>query len=615
MITSQPHELTWGSFILASELPPDLPWLCETMAADASLGEAVPVVETIESQLVDGSLSVITSYGNREVSWEIGISADDGRGLAQAEAALMAEVTAEHPAPLKWTPPALDAWTCVFDVVTARLSPKYDADWDLEEKRRVTRYYTLTFECLPWARDDTMTDVAALPIPTNPDAPATVVSIDTCDSTTGWVRSTEPASGGWSSLTGPTVASSSVRVTGVTGASWESGLALERTGASVPMTATPYLRITAFLTFESAANPRPNVSVTYGGGGQRFYPVAMRQVPGADPHIFDVYFKAPSSFTKMKVTTRFTEANVFKALFIYDVSRTDQISTGATGFEVARTAKIGGSAPTQAAITVSAADSSSTLMDRTGFVYTGSSAGISLRPLIISSATPETIDANLVSGKSTTLASASTFLVPVTMLAEANYSLIARLKHSGSITVSWSANVVDSAGNAIPGSEIVESGSMLVTNPGAAGWMLHELGDIPMPVVSIEGSTTHCVKVTISMASGGSSVDLDNAWLLDTENGAVTMFQNTVSYALNAVELRSPQLDAPRQSVIGTWVTYGAQDVTTRLVKRLGTHLLRPGTAFVLTMMDKQKFAPTSFKFYKRYGTYPGPEISDGEAA
>lgn len=613
-IEQQAQELVWGAFVLDSEAVPDLPWKCETMAAGSDLGNPVPVVEEVASMLADGDLSTVTSYGNREIVFRIRISAHDGESLAQGASALLAEALKTLPSPLHYTPKIRGAWTCAFDVVTAKIEGDYSDGWDVDEAYEHSRYYVVSWNCLPWAHDLESTVIPALPAPEDPETPENYQVIDTCDSNQNWARSVSPTTG-WTGLSGPVAAGGAVRVSGTRANGFGSGeawLTVELRNLAVDMSATPFLVVDVDATSDAIVTLGPGITVRY-DDGTPVQPAAIKPHPSAaGRYLF--YFDAPVSFAKVKVRARFTELSPSaKYLHVYEIGRTDRVTSGTSkGFQVARTAVVGGSARTQAEIR--AISDEGPLLNSTGLIYTGATPGIALRPLLVSSAAPVTDDAAMVSGKRNTLASETVALVPVNQLAHANYALLVKLGALGTFTVSWSAKIVDAAGADIPGSEIVESGSMLCTNNTGDGHMIHEIGDIPMPIVAIEGSTTHCVKVTISMSSGGAAVAFDDGWLLDTDNGDVTVFHQPTAYDLTAVELQSPRLDAPRQAVIATWGSHGAQDVITRgdIVTRIGTHNLKPGPLNILTVFDGKRWPAVELEFYRAHHTHPGPDYDHG---
>lgn len=610
MTLVQPHELTWGDLVIDSTEDPTTAWSCFALTSMDG-GNPVPMVEALRSMLTDGSLEVTTGYDNRTMVVDVCLSAEDGESLALAEAAFMAEVLAASPSPLIWTPPLIGSWSGVFDVVRATLSKGYAADWDLEEVMRQRRFYTLTITALPWAHDLETTVIEALPVPVDPEDPAVYEVIDECDDDTGWT-SQKCHTDHWGTVTidnGTDGIGDWVRVYAtnqyVSGTGY---LAAIRPG-SVSLAGLPYL------TVDVVASNNPNspknramLRASIVADGIPHEAAAIQVLPsGATRYYFE---GVADSFTGLQIRGWWNAAGPLstRRLNIYEIGRTDRIEIdGSLGYQVARTAFVGGSAPTQAALTFSTA--SGALVGSTALVYTGSSPAVPMRNLLDTSATV-TPDTAMISGARNTLASASAFLVPVSQLSDSTYSLLARLDFSGTVSIDWSAKIVDSVGADIPGSEVVVSGTRLATNDTAADWMIHELAAIQLPVVVLEGSTSHAVEVTISMSSGGSGVTLDEAWLFDTDRGAVTVIHDPSSYDLTAIEYRSPGLGAPRPAVIGTWDTYGDQDIS-RLVTSLGTHLFWPGPLYVFTATDGAKYAGCELEYYRRHHTHPGPDVSE----
>ena len=615
LLYSQAHELTWGALALDAEVAPDLPFRIDTMADGSTLGNPVPMVEIVESMLTDGSLSTVTSYGNREVTFRVRVAAPDGLALAQGESALTAEAMADRPAPLVWRPPSGDAWPCVFDVVTAKLDGDYSDGWDLDESMRACLYYTLTLECLPWTHPEETVIIPALPVPEDPEADQVIETVDDCESLAGWTGAVNPAASGWTDLS-LTQSSGAVRYSGMKMAGtngYDTYMSLTRTGAEVDMTTTPYLIVDLRLW----SSP-PRISLRFNGDMSTPYtPVAIER-HDVTLDRWKVYFEAPESFTSVTIITFQPKTSQhLRYLYAFDISRTDRLpAADSDGYQVARTAFVGGTAPTQAAVrfatTLDGDPGVDQLMTRTAMIYTGANPAVTLRPLVETSA-PTAPDASTVSGTSNNLSAPTVALVPVSKVAEANFALFARLKFTGTITVSWSANLVDSTGADFPGSDVVESGSMLLTHASNV-WAIHQLGTIPLPILADLGDdSTHQIELTISMSSGGASVLFDDGWLLDDDNGAVTVINTTATTGPYKLELRSPQLDSPRPAIIGTWAAYGSQDVT-RMADRMGTHLFKPGLLYMLTVADGMKYAPCELEYYERFHTRPGPALVPSEA-
>lgn len=605
-MSEQPYELTQGDIVYDGPISPDTPYTFHTLAPGSDLGNPVPVVEEVRSMLTDGSLAVVSSHANRTITFRLMIEAFDGLALAEAEAVLMAEKMADRPSRLIYTPMASDAWPAAFDVVHMNIERDYEDDlWDLDERMHARRFYRVTWECLPWASDVDPTVIPALPVPTNPGVPATYTTIDTASTSTGWAvtRCHAEHYTSASMSTGSTSGNTYIRGTGTleytSGLGW---MGLRVAGSSFSMSGDPYLTVDAATNVVADGGVR----ISYQASTPTWVTVTAIASEALSADWTRHYFEVPDTFTALRVEGWWSgvASPSVRTLDVYEIGRTDRVEiNGSNGFQIARTATVGGSAPTQAALTFDATPDP--LLGSTALIYTGQSPAIPLRNHRTSSATV-TVDATKISGAYNDLSSAMVVRVPVSQFSQSTYSLLARLSSTDTITVNWSAKVVASDGSAIPGSELVVSGSALLTNTTADAWKIHDLAAIQMPVVAIEGTTTHKVEVSISMTSGGASVLIDEGWLLDTDQGAVTVVHEPSAFQLTTVEVRSPELDSPRPAVVGTWVTHGTQDIS-RLASP-GTHLFEPGLLHVFTATDLAKYASCTLTYYRRHHTHPGPD-------
>lgn len=620
MILDQPHELTWGGLVLDSPADPDTPYLIETLVG-TSFGNPVTLTEVVRSQFTDGDLAVRVGWGNREdFPVLLRVSATDGQALFQAEAALFTEVRAEQHNPLVWTSPALGAWPHAFDVAMATLEREWDTSaggsWDHRERYSQTRLYRVLFNTLPFTRDLEPTVIPALDVPPDPDVPPVVEVINDCTSTTGWVRRHSPVSGGigaWYGLTGPTISGGGVRVTGNlrpgSGYGW---LSLELTD-TVDMTGTPYLTIDVEESFTGAA---PNqVSVRFDSGTPDDLiaePVAM--LPTSTAGVIRYYFEAPASFDTILLRLRILRSATAErqgSLKARNVSRTDRVQiSGSNGFQVARTAIIEGTAPTGAAVRLDAGENP--LVGSVAMIYTGKSPVVPLRALRISSASV-TVDPTKISGGTNDLSTDMVIRIPVARVSESIYTVLALLSFTGNKIIEWSARMVAADGSDIPGSDLVVNGSTLVRNPSTDPWRIHALAALQLPIIAVEGETTHAIELTLSMTSGGNTVTIDEGWLADTakNRGAVTLVHEPSEHQLTAIEIRSAQLDAPRPAVIGTWAEHGVQDISRLALP--GTHQFDPGLLHIFTATDIAKNAPCELRYYRRYFLHAGPALPSPE--
>ncbi|WGX98720.1 hypothetical protein [Nocardioides sp. L-11A] len=604
MVLDQAPELTWGGFVLRGETDPDVPWQCETLAT-TDFGNAVPIIEFIESSLiVDGGEAVVTGWERRSFTVEIRITAPDGQAMSQAQQALFAMVHGDEKPALLWTPPMVGAWTGAFDVLAVRFLRKWDVpgDWSHRERYLRQRVFQLEFTCKTWIRDPEPIIVPALPVPEDPDDPITV-DIDACNSLTGW---TSPGT--------LHLGSGYIEVYSTGGSANNYWYTAIRTGL-VTMGTTSYIRITA-RTAWSGVPSRPQVSFTPPGGTSPGPRLPIAEHPSSLGGLWVDYYFQPTmpAFESMRIDVGRDHEKPWEdeslLLYVAHVARTEQIEVpGSNGFQVARTITIEGSGPTGAAITLDAG--TSPLLGSTALIYTGQSEAIPLRQLRATSA-PVTPDPATISGSRNTLASPTTWLVPVSRLAEATYDLNARLQFTGTARVYWTARLVATDGSDVPGSDVVRSGDILLRNGSADPWKIHTLASMQMPIIKVQGLTTHKVEVTISMPVGGSAVTLDEGWLLDASNGAVTLVHEPSAHQLSGIEIQSPQLGAPRYAVVGTWVGFGSQDIS-RLT-RLGRHRFPPGLLHIFTATDLAKYAPCSLRYHRTHAQEPGPALPEPAA-
>lgn len=611
MTFTQQHELTWGALFLDSIAEPDAPYRITTMSNGANFGKPMPLVEEVRSMLTDGSLSVTTGHDNRTITVTVCIEALDGESLALGEAALMAERSAEQVAPLVWTPPAGDAWAAVFDVVRVDMERDYDTDWDFIEVSQSVRYYTLTFECLPWARDLLPTVIEAIPAPEDPDVPAVYETISDVSGTSDWTPSIcHP--GHFTSLTedsGTDTYGTYYRAYAYDNFTNSTGFIVAIRSASTSLAGFPYLTVDVEMTSNpSAGQAAPYLRVSNATGIPLTAPVAQVALSAT---VRRYYFEGlPDTIANLRVSSWWSvkTTHATRRMKIYEIGRTDRIEIdGTSGFQVARTAVVGGSAPTQAALTFDAG--TDPLLGSTALIYTGQSPVIPMRNVLDTSASV-TPDAAMISGAQNDLSSPMVFLVPVARLSDSTYSLLARMNFLTTAVINWSARIVAEDGSDIPGSEVVVTGARAALNDTADPWMIHELGAMQLPVIAVEGESTHAIEVTITGPTGAGVVDVDEAWLCDTTNGAVTVIHEPSAFQLTTIELRSPGLGAPRPAVIGTWVDHGTQNIQ-RLVTVLGTHLFKPGLLHVFTATDLAKYAGCTLTYFRRHHSHPGPDLPD----
>jgi hypothetical protein len=569
-------DITWGGldFVNPEAAPPAEGYLVHAMAG-TDFGNPQPLIETVKSMLTDGSLAVLEGWDNREVQIHLRISAPRataGPALAAAEAVLFAQVQAEVKAPLVYVPPAPDAPTCVFDVVVAKLDRDTSDNWDIQEQTgRAYRYYLLTLICLPFVRGEDTVVVSAIPTP--PPTPTTVL-IDACTSTTNW-----------SVVNGGSLSTSGGAVLNQVSAPTKAGLL--RT-ASVTMGATPYLKITFDAAQYPLGTPPPTSdmksSVTFRINGTPTDPLLV--LNGV------AYLQPPSSFNRIQVDLPVSPSGSGSLLSVADISRTDTIPSTGTTRQLSRTATVGGSAPTQAAIRLF--DPTPAALGTEILVHSSRNSNWqpALRPYRTASAAV-TADTAMVSGNRNTLTSSMVFRIPANLLTEGTYALLARMLVSTAGTLTWSAKMVSSTGAATVGSSVVTTGSAAVPTTAGAYKVLN-LAAIPLPVLKVESD--QMVELTLT---GSPNMTIDEGWLFGLHDGALTWLQDTDS--LTWIEIRSPELGAPRPSVYGGT---GAKGTNSACVdwkcQSFGAHRFEPGLMQIFTVTSTSLVSQSEIEFYDR---------------
>lgn len=591
----QDYSLTLGDIQLLGVVDPDPGYSITAISQGTNLGNPVPLVEVLQSLAIDGPLVVQTGWDQREIPIRIRVRAIDDPTHAAIEAAINAYALSDSPPPLVWTSPLDGAEPAVFDVLQVRYDGDTDDGWDSNEVQSGDRFWMLTLTCLPFARSQDPVTIAALP----PAGGATVTTIDDCTAVTGWSRtSTVP------SPTGPTVSGGGLRVGGgsIVGGTYRLGLL--RTVAT--STALPYLVIdvaTAVLT-------SPTISVNIDGASAAI----LATVNGVGESGSNQYYvAAPSggSFTTLEIVATFTTSIVSGySMTVYNVAKTDTISVpSSTTRQQSRLATVYGSMPTRSSIQLF--DATPAELGENILIYTSSNTAWAppLRRWLSSGGGTITTDAAMVSGRRNTLGTAMVFLLPASALQAAAYSLLARIKCTAAGTLTWSTSVVNGAGVAVVGSDIVQSGSVTVpvtTAMTSSGYQVLPLADrLQLPAVQTEAAD-YLVQVSLA---GTASMTFDEAWLCDLDNGGLTWVQDPgpgTGRPIKWIEVRSPEAGSARPSVWAGGAALGVGGVCIdSLCASFGTHRFDPGPLLVQTITTTSLFSQCELSYYPRWHTHP----------
>lgn len=175
MIAESRHDLRFGDLDWKG-WPAAAGYRMHALAEGASLGNAVSIEQSLASQLLDGSVSRITRYDNRTVTFDVMVEADDSVALALGGAALA--LACDNPTTLLFTPPDGMGAPTYFEVVTA------NADWQFDDldELNLRRRYRVTINCLPFGKSAEQVTDSVDPV----SSPAAEETVNNCDSLTGF---------------------------------------------------------------------------------------------------------------------------------------------------------------------------------------------------------------------------------------------------------------------------------------------------------------------------------------------------------------------------------------------------------------------------------------------
>lgn len=479
MISNPQHELWWGDVLIASGAgPTELTSGCmvQVVADGFEVGSTQPAL-TVVRQLLDGSRVDYDGDDNCQVKFTLEFTAGDSAQLAEGLAEIDGLIG--QPSSLAWVEPDDFAAPTVFDVETSTAERAFD-DMDA---LRVTRLRKITLYCQPFVRPLEKVSVPAI-------TSATSTTIDTCDSTTGWV-----AGDGTLSVVAGAVVQTRPRNT------WST---LTRTGA-VDMTGTPYLVVewsSSFPVYFSA-------SATADGSG--LWPEVRRDDVGGG--WYRSTFHATTLITSSGI--RFGQVNgtddpASGTFSIRNVARSSVIGGLATDYQQALTVNLGGTVRALADIHVSHPTSGL----GTVFLHSSPAGSTYLPPLSVWSngaGAAENATPNSISGTWKLIDTEAQYDVPARMFADTDevVFLVARLIGNavGSARVDFSSQSLMAGapvGDRIPA-------SVQTYYPTASEWYWQPLGVLPAPPsqVGLNGEVRFTLQKDAAESTPGLGVYVD----------------------------------------------------------------------------------------------------------
>jgi hypothetical protein len=541
----------------------------EAMADGVDWGSAQPIEVAVQRWMTDGAIAATQGYENREITFQVKISAATSVALAAGEAALIG--AAQAALTLSWVPAEGSALapTTVFDLWTCYLAHQFDPGGEL----RLTRTYPVTA------------------VPTS--GAGTVVSVDTGTSTTGWTGSPNAPS---------VFNATAIRESASSGSAGAYPTrTLTRTGSVTGMGTTPYLVIDARST------------------GSPFFESPIVTVDGAECTLVASigttrYYQVPvgvTSFTTLTIKSTHYPVNKTTTitLDVHDVTRSSVVGPTSTHKMFMRNLSVGGSVPTSGSIQV--ASPSATVLGTT-LVYTAPDTGSGYSPAMRqyrTSGGTVTVDATMVSGSRETLNLGVSYDPPAGVLRKATYAVVARLNFTaaGNETLTFSTFFPNNL-------TALEQLSATASSTGASvQWVI--LGNISIPGTATPVESLNPTHVVISGAlNSGTAPTLDEVFLLDVTHGTFSLVTAATSlgtaYTYTRLWLDSPDAD---QSDNQPHIYFGANadrsdaaQMSYGQIKSIGDHDLDPNGSLVFTVTDGVDDAVVTATYYPRWHTHAG---------
>ena len=571
----------------------------EVLGEDVEFGSPQPVEVSIASLMVDGSVTETSRYENREASFRVEVSGANSAVVAKAAAELELEVGKRSS--LTWVPGDGFSPPTVFDVETSSVAWLFN---DLDELGSTfRRTFRLRLVCLPFARSVEPTIVGSEFVSES------VAVLDDCESTTGW----SGASGYTGAFTVDSTAGNFVTGTGSV-----KMISTPYSGASNGGLSTATTRVRKALSIDASAggylvmsvrtdwgnhfgyDPIRDAVITTSGGGAVEVPtlVASRVSNGFTRYSWPV----PHNSTVTAIEFEVSQSRAAPAGSSPDnpAIRFDSIglASDSTSGQAARSFVVGGSARSEASLSISAPAGLGDVL-----LYTCPDVGDGFRPDLrrwVSGGTGGT-DAGAINGTYTNIGSTgAVFNVPASMFRPGSYSLMAhlRLSSGGSGPLTVNAVLMVDGVTVGPTESIV---SQWFSPPDQTNYYVMNLGSMPLPPVAVDLASTAVVRFTVY---GPSNVRLDELLAFPQREAALTWVSCGYGSPGGAVSSRvwvdAPSPVNPRPAVL-VGNNAGRMDARGVVPKSRGRHVLQPGKMLVYLLSGASGGASFSASYYKRW--------------
>lgn len=511
------------------------------IAEGTSRGAPVPIEVAVKSWLQDGSVVVTQGYDNREVTLRVRLRGPDLLMLAEAEAALFAELG--RPNLLTWTPADGFGPASVFVVVTSSMDLSPAPGEDIAESGSYPfRTYNLRLLCKAFVRSATETVTEALAA-----TGTTTEPVNNGSSATNWTAQV----GGVTAT--PSVVSGAVKVSSSSVSGTVICSLIYTPASTIDTSSTKYL-VVDWSPESSAGTPTLKAL----GDGLNLPRVAQVGLVGG--LIRTWFYAAAASVAVLDLNSSSTPPGplapaAVRSLAVDNVDRTDVKPAIGTNRQLQRRIEVGGSAPTPGSLAIE--HETSALGDVLAYVWPSGPMEDDYCPAGRQHRTAgpsPTPDAAMVSGSREALdtATPTEFTIPSSALPAGLYTVMARLRFTLGV---GDRSLVVTAATSIDGTQVGDARSLPARTFSETGsWVNETLGRFLLPVVDVPTASAAKTVITFT-TTGGSTLDLDEVWLFNSTIGALIRVScgtgpPAAGGASNRVFTDSPTLDRPRHVVL-----------------------------------------------------------------
>jgi hypothetical protein len=577
------HELILGSLDLIGRTPQGDDYTISALGDNASWGNPVPITTAIKGLLSSAGSSVtLTGWDNREVFLRVTITGTTGDGLAAGERALFAQLGRRNT--LTWTPPGGFATASVFEVEFSEV----DFEFDDKDEVALRRAFGVKFICRPFVRAAELTYSPVMSAPPPPVAPV-IVTVDDCNSTTGWTSTPSPvaATGGY--------VYNSTRAEGGP----NRYVSLSRAG-SIDMSSTLYLVVEwrRDLGDGSAVWEPPllNATAFTGPPGEPYWRSPL-QTTILDESWAQSIWAFPSGGTLPQLIFAASLWGVARTdlhrLHIRNINRTDKIpSNGSPGHQLSRTINVEGSAPTTGTVHLwhDDADIGDVL------IHTSSTRNgmFSLEPFKIDHTSTPSV--GTVSGSTKSLTSTLKYWVPASLFdpdRATGYLLLGRLSREGTGVITIEARSLASNGVTLVTAGRVHT--YTVSPPTLPTQTVLTMAAMHMPTHRV--GDRGVVELKITLADPVGTPTLDDLWLVDVQTGALTWIDADKSQ--RHLWQEEPTVTSPLPRVRSALTNDGSTSMDVDATSYM-PHRLNPGEMYVYSVSTAAPSSKLQIEYFKR---------------